>query len=92
MSQRVTFSSFEALTIELALQADGQSVISIKEERRIMMETTDSTFGNIMPSAFPNPEQVLLNLESRLERAWETDNTEESMHEFVRRMRRASRV
>lgn len=87
----IKVTSFEELAAEFKRQSDGASKVTVTETRRVEIETTSSTFGNIMPCSYPNPEQVLMNLEERLGHVWDTNlNIQETREEFIARVVKAS--
>jgi hypothetical protein len=88
---RIKIDSFESLAIEFTQQLDGTGSMSLHHTKRMDIETTDSVITNIMPCSFPNPEQVMENLQEKLSRRWESDlSIREAKNEYIRRMMAAA--
>lgn len=86
----IKVTSFEELAAEFKRQADGSSSVTITETRSISLQTGGTGFTDItsiMPCSYPNPEQVLMALEERLGRVWDTNlNIQETREEFIARV------
>lgn len=83
----IKVESFEELAVMFTQQLDGSSSFSLKKEKRVSIETTDSVITNIMPCSFPNPEQVMESMQTQLANQWANDlSISESEEAFISRM------
>lgn len=70
MSQE--FESFAELAEAFSTSLPASDATYKREPVRVDCETTDSIITNIMPCSFPNPEQILSQLEDALSAKWDS--------------------
>ena len=69
MSQQ--FESFAELAEAFSTSLPSSAATYKREPVRVDCETTDSMITSIMPCSFPNPEQILSQLEDALSARWD---------------------
>lgn len=59
----IKIDSFQELAIEVNRQSDGHCKVTLREERRVEIETTSSIFSTMFGDESLNPETILLQAE-----------------------------